>query len=64
MTNKTVKVNGIYKSTEIGSLNRNIERSVSGVFQGKIGSTSKAIGYAKKRELLLTSRVLNKKIPA
>lgn len=64
MTSKTVKVDGVYKSTEIGSLNRNIERSISGVFHGKVGSTSKAIAYAKKRELLLTSRALNKKIPA
>jgi hypothetical protein len=64
MVTKKMTVSSSFKSTEIGSLNRGIEQSVSGVFQGTIGSTSRAIGYAKKREMLLLSRATNKKVPA
>lgn len=60
---KTVRKSSI-KSTEIGRLNRNIEKSVSGVFQGKRGATGEAIGFAKKREIFLTSKPAGKKIPA
>lgn len=64
---KTVRrdtVTGSFKSTEIGRLNRKIEQSVSGVFKGERGATSEAIGFAKKREVFLTSKRNTKKIPA
>lgn len=62
-TNK-VAVSGMFKSTEIGKLNRSIEQSVSGVFLGVRGSTSKAISFAKKRESFLSSQAPRKKISA
>lgn len=51
-------------STEIGRLNRKIKQSVSGVFKGERGATGEAIGFAKRRESLLVSKPLGKKIPA
>lgn len=53
-----------FKSTEIGRLNRKIEQSVSGVFKGVDGATGQAIGFAKKREMFLTSKPSAKKLPA
>lgn len=52
------------KSTEIGKLNRKIEKCVSEVYVGTHGSTGKALSAAKKRETLLVARSTRKKIPA
>lgn len=63
MVHKSTATNG-FKSTEIGRLNRKIEQSVSGVAKGTHGATGDAIGFAKKRELFLTTKPIPKKIPA
>lgn len=55
---------GSYKSTELGRINRNIEKSVSGVFQGKRGAAGEALNLAKKREIYLYTKPSPKKIPA
>ena len=54
----------ITKSTEIGRINRKIEKSVSGIVTGAQGATGRAISLAKQREKLLVSRTTRKKIPA
>lgn len=52
------------KSTEIGRVNRKIEKSVSGVFKGNQGATGRAIGFAKQREKILIVRPNPKKVTA
>jgi hypothetical protein len=46
--------------TEIGKINRCIEKSVADIVKGKRGATSKAIGYARQREKLLSVRPFEK----
>ncbi|WP_431299181.1 hypothetical protein [Tabrizicola sp. BL-A-41-H6] len=44
------------KNTKFGTLSREIEESVSDAASGKKGATTRAIKYAKLREVLLNSR--------
>jgi hypothetical protein len=55
---------GSLKSTEIGRLNRKIEKSVSGVFVGTPGAASEALSLAKRREQYLFAKPASKKVPA
>lgn len=55
---------GWIKATEIGRINRNIETSVSDVFQGTHGAAGKALNLAKKREQYLYFKPTRKKLPA
>lgn len=52
------------KSTEIGRINRKIEKSVSGIVTGSNGATGRAISLAKQREKILVARTARKKISA
>ena len=48
------------KPTEIGRINRKIEKSVSDIIAGSPGATGEAISLAKRREKILLARTAKK----
>lgn len=57
-------VGGSFKSTEIGRINRDIEKSMTGVFLGKRGAAGEALSQAKKREQYLFDKPGARKVRA
>lgn len=47
------KVASVFKPTEIGQINRKIEKSVSGIVAGKPGAIDETISLAREREKIL-----------
>ena len=64
MSEKTVdkkaKSASVFKPSEIGQINRKIERSVSGIFAGKRRAIDETISLARERERILVERTARK----
>lgn len=58
--NKTTESDEIFKPTEIGEINRKIEKSVHRIVIGERGALDETIRLAKERERILIGRTERK----